>query len=125
MPWGYLYETHQTQRAVCAAVTLVKHSLMVTDRAQWLLESNYSTSGPTLEILVSSLYPKRSVLSALCDLCHPLVPVLPGEKQFPAAYPDCLHKYRVPAPLPTPYQNKKRENAFPFPKESQLKQSHG
>lgn len=68
VPWSYLYETHQTQRGVCAAVTSVKYNLVVTDGAKWLLEANYSTQVPPFEVLVNSLYPKCSVLSALCDL---------------------------------------------------------
>lgn len=54
---SYLCETQQAQRAVYAAVTSVKYNLVVTDRARWLLEANYSTSGPTLWNLGELLVP--------------------------------------------------------------------
>lgn len=118
MPWGCLCETHRAQRAACAAVPSVKYNLMVQTGLNGFWRLIIAPQVPPLEIWVNSLYPKCPVLSACVTFCHPFVPVLPGEKQPPAAYPDCLYKYRVPAPLHSPYQNKKRKEKmfFLFPR---------
>lgn len=47
--WSCLYETRQTQRAVHAAVTSESSATRwLQGVLEWLLEANYSTSGPTL-----------------------------------------------------------------------------
>lgn len=81
---------------------------------------------PPLEIWVNSLYPKCPVLSACVTFCHPFVPVLPGEKQPPAAtLTVCINtEYQLPS-FSISKQEKERENVLPFPKETLSVQSHG
>ena len=111
--WSCLYEAHQTQRAVYAAVTSESSTTQWLQGAlEWLLEANYSTSGPTLWNLSDLLIPLTCycALSALRDLPRSFSACITWkEMQSRIMYSDNLHKYIVPASPYSPYKNKKRE----------------
>lgn len=126
VPWGCLCETRQTQRAVCAAVASPSTTWWLPTGLNGFWGLIIAPQVPPLEIWVNSLYPKCSVLSAWYELLPSFSACVPWGRAASSCVP-WLSSYRVPAPLHSPYQNKKRKEKmfFLFPKETLSMQSHG